>query len=172
MDSYERIWTRVYEAHDPNALRTRRQNHPIVVKWLADDSQGFDPAVNPLHFIYRPHFRNPVRRRRLRILNALIWVLNSEGFSILADGKDILVTLRGYRTKFVMVEKTDRAQRSTSDTWRILNGQLGCHIEAKLPEGIDRSWADSPQVRLEARIPEILASFVVWAEHQRRQGFV
>jgi hypothetical protein len=171
MHSYERIWDRVYEAYDPNALRTRRQNHPIVVKWLADDSRGFDSAVNPLHFMHRPHFRNPVRRRRLRILNALIWVLNSEGFSLRADGKDLLVELRGHRTKFVMIEGTERPQRAVSETWRKLNGQLSCRIEAKLPDDVPREWADSPRVPLETIIPEIMASFVVWAEYKRRQSF-
>jgi hypothetical protein len=165
---YERLWDKTVEAYDPTTLRTRRQKHPIVEKWLADDARGSDPAVNPLHFLYKPYFRSSVRKRRLRIFNNLMWVLKSEGFPIEADEKNIIVGHGWHRTKFSIFEGTDRPLRATSPTWRKPNGHLSCKIDAKLPDGIDREWQDETRAPLETRIPDILASFVVWAEQQKR----
>jgi hypothetical protein len=160
---YYRLWERTADAYDPNVLRTRRRNHPIVEKWLAEDARCADPALNPLHFLHRPYFRSPVRKRRLRIFNTLLWVLKSEGFTIEPAGKDILVGHQGHRTKFSILEGTDRPQRATSESWRKPNGHLSCKIDANLPAEIEREWSDEPRALLETKIPEIIASFVVWA---------
>jgi hypothetical protein len=165
---YERLWNKTFDEYDPNALRTRRQKHPIVEKWLADDARGSDRALNPLYFLYRPYFRTAVRKRRLRILNALMWVLKSEGFALEADGRDIIVGRGRHRAKFSIIEGTDRPLRATSPTWRKPNGHLSCRIDARVPDGIDSEWEDEPHTPLEAIIPDILASFTVWAEQQNR----
>jgi hypothetical protein len=49
-------------------------------------------------------------------------------------------------------------------------GRLSCQIDAKLPGGIERRWADEPDAALETRIPNILASFAVWAAVLKDQG--
>jgi hypothetical protein len=167
---YDRLWDKTFDAYDPNVLRTRRHKHPIVEKWLADDARGSDPAVNQLHFLYRPYFRSAVRRRRLRIFNTLMWVLKSEGFTLEPDGKDIIVRHQWHRTKFSINEGTDRPQRATSPTWRKPNGHLSCKIDAKLPDGIEAEWEDEPRALLETRIPDILASFTVWALERKHNG--
>jgi hypothetical protein len=159
---YGRLWDKTFEAYDPDVLRTRRQRHPIVERWLQEDARGRDPAANPLHFLYKPYFRTAVRRRRLRIFNTLMWVLKSEGFTIEPDGKNIIVGHGWHRTKFSILEGTDRPQRATSPSWRKPNGHLYCKIDAKLPAGIERDWEDEPSAPLETRIPDIMASFAVW----------
>jgi hypothetical protein len=167
---YYRLWDRTFEAYDSDVLRTRRHRHPIIEKWLAEDARGCDPAVNPLYFRYKPYFRTSVRRRRLRIFNTLMWVLKSEGFTLEPDGKDIIVGHRWHRTKFSIIEGTDRPQRATSPTWRKPNGHLSCKIAAKLPDGIETEWEDEPRVRLEDRIPDIMASFAVWVLERKHNG--
>ncbi|SFI39920.1 hypothetical protein [Bradyrhizobium sp. Gha] len=168
---YERLWDETVEAYDPTVLRTRRHKHPIVEKWLADDARGSDPAFNTLYFLYRPYFRKPVRRRRLRFLNTLMWVLKSEGFTIEADDKNIIVGHGSHRTKFKVFEGGEQAKRAASMSFQKLNGRLSCQIEAKLPEGIETRWEDDfPARRLEDSIPNIIASFTVWAFERKRSA--
>jgi hypothetical protein len=168
---YARLWDEAFEARLATAVRRSLGNkHPIVAKWLADDARKGDPAVNPLYFLHRPHFRNPTRQRRLRIFNTLLWALKGEGFALDRDDKNIFVGHGWHRTKFSILEGTERPQRATSPSWRKPTGQLSCQIEARLPAGIERHWADELGATLETRIPNILASFAVWAEHQERQA--
>jgi hypothetical protein len=167
---YYRLWHKTFEAYDRDALRTRRRNHPIVEKWLADDARGRDPAINQLHFLYRPYFRSAFRKRRLRIFNTLLWVLKSEGFTLEPVDKDVFVGHRGHRTKFSIIEGTDRPERATSPTWRKPNGHLSCKMDAKLPDGIETEWEDEPRTPLEERIPDIMASFAVWALERKHNG--
>lgn len=166
---YDRLWDKTYAAFDPDALRTRRRNHPIVLKWLAEDARGKEPAQNPLFFRYKSSYRTAAQKRRLKIFNALMWALKSEGFELCADGNDIIVGHGCHRTKFKIIEGTDRPERAISVAWRKPNGHLSCSIEAKLPAGIERRWEDKPGGPLETRLPDIIASFTVWAEQQRRQ---
>jgi hypothetical protein len=168
---YDRLWDKTFEAYDPDILRTRRHKHPIIVAWLKEDARrGHDPEVNPLYFIYRPHFRSPVRRRGLRIFNTLLWTLNSEGFSLERHQKDVIVGHKWHRTKLSIREGTDTPQRATSPSWRKPSGQLICQIEARLPAGIENRWVDEPSIALEARIPDIMASFAVWALERKHNG--
>jgi hypothetical protein len=167
---YDRLWDKTFEAYDPDVLRTRRHKHPIVEKWLSDDARGGDPALNPLHFLYKPYFRSPVRKRRLQIFNTLMWVLKSEGFTINPDDKNIVVGHGWHRTKFSILEVTERPQRATSLSWRKPTGQLIGQIDAKLPKGIERRWQDEPGAALETRIPDIMASFAVWALERKHNG--
>lgn len=167
---YERQWDKTYEAYDPNVLRTRRRHHPIVEKWLAEDARGKDPVLNSLHFLHKSRFRTSTQKRRLRIFNTLMWVLKSEGFSLEADEDNIIVGHRWHYTKFKLTEATDRPVRATSPTWRIPNGHLSCRIEARLPSGIERDWEDEPGAPLETRIPDIIASLVVWALERKHNG--
>jgi hypothetical protein len=167
---YDRLWDKTYAAFDPDALRTRRRNHPIVEKWLSVDARGKDPALNPLFFRYKSSFRTAPQKRRLKIVNTLMWALKSEGFDLSADGNDIYVGYGWHRTKFVITEGTDRPERATSVAWRKPNGHLSCRIEAKLPAGIDRNWQDEPGAPLELRIPAMVASFAVWAFERKHNG--
>jgi hypothetical protein len=167
---YDRLWDKTFEAYDPDVLRTRRNKHPIVKKWLKEDARGHDPAANPLYFIYRPYFRSPVRRRGLRIFNTLLWTLKSEGFSLDRHQKDVIVGHRWHRTKLSIIEGTDQPQRATSPTWRKPNGHLSCQIEARLPKGIEARWEDEPGRSLETRIPDIMASFAVWVLERKHNG--
>jgi hypothetical protein len=167
---YYRLWDKTFEAYDPEVLRTRRQRHPIVEAWLADDARGSDPALNPLHFLYRPYFRSAFRKRRLRIFNTLLWTLKSEGFSLERNEKNVIVGHGWHRTKLSILEGTERPQRATSPSWRKPTGELICQIEAKLPAGIERRWADEPGAGLETRIPDIMASFAVWVLERKHNG--
>jgi hypothetical protein len=164
---YDRLWDKTFEAYDPDVLRTRRNKHPIIEKWLAEDARMSDPEFNTLYFMYRPYFRKPVRRRRLRFFNTLMWVLKSEGFTIEADDKNIIVGHGRHRTKFKVFEGGDLAKRAASMSFQKLNGRLSCQIEARLPKGIETRWEDDlPARRLETSIPNILASFAVWVAAQ------
>jgi hypothetical protein len=170
-DIYNRLWDKTFEAYySTDVLQTRRHKHPIIEKWLADDARKSDPAVNPLYFLHKPYFRTPVRKRRLRIFNTLLWALKGESFFLegLPD-KNIVVGLGRHRTKFSIVEGTDRPQRATSDSWRKPNGHLSCRMDARLPKGIETNWEDEPDCPLETRIPHILASFAVWAAVAKQQ---
>jgi hypothetical protein len=139
----------------------------------ADDARGGDPAVNPLHFLHRPKYRSPIRQRQLRIFNTLLLALKGEGFTLaLARDRDdtrIIVGLGRHRTTFVISAEDIPPMRATSPLRRKLTGRMSCHIEAKLPGGIERRWADESGAALETRIPNILASFAVWVEHQKAQ---
>jgi hypothetical protein len=167
---YERLWDKTFDEYDPDALRTRRSNHPIVEQWLADDARGSDPAVNQLHFLYKPYFRRPVRRRRLRVFNTLLWTLKSEGYVLEREDKHVIVRHGWHRTKFTIIEATQRPQRATSSNWTILTRQLVRQIEAKLPAGIENTWEDEPGHPLESRVPDILASFAVWALERKHSS--
>jgi hypothetical protein len=168
---YDRLWDKTFEAYDPDVLRTRRNKHPILEKWLAEDARMSDPAFNALYFMYRPYFRKPVRRRRLRFFNTLMWVLKSEGFTIEADDKNIIVGHGRHRTKFKVFEGRDLAKRATSISFQKLNGRLSCQIEARLPKGIETRWEDDlPARRLETSIPDIMASFAVWVLERKHSG--
>jgi len=81
---YDRLWDETHEAWwSAKLYRSLATKHPIVAKLLSDDARGSDPAVNPLYFLHRPKFRNPIRLRRLRILNTLLWALKGEGFALI-----------------------------------------------------------------------------------------
>jgi hypothetical protein len=73
--------------------------------------------------------RLKARQRRLRIFNTLLWALKVESFILegLSD-KNIVVGHGRHRTKFSILEGTDRPQRATSDSWRKPNGHLSCQI--------------------------------------------
>jgi len=168
---YDRLWDETHEAwRSAKLYRSLANKHPIVAKWLADDARGSDPAVNPLHFLYRPHFRHPTRQRRLRIFNTLLWALKGEGFALDRSDKNIAVDHGWHRTKFSIFEEGTAPVRATSPSWTKLTGRLSCRIEARLPTGIESRWADELGAALETRIPNILASFAVWAQHQERQA--
>jgi hypothetical protein len=171
---YKRLWDETFEARQWTTLyRSVRHKHPLVVKLLADDARGSDPAVNPLHFLHRPKFRNPIRRRRLRILNALLWMLKIDGFALQLDrdDKNIVVGHGWHHTKFSMFEEGTTPLRATTPGRTKLTGRLSCKIEARLPAGVPRHWADELGDALETRIPNILASFAVWAAmHEHHAG--
>jgi len=170
--AYKQIWDETFEARlSTTRYRSLGNKHPIIAKMLSDDARGTDPAVNPLHFLHRPKFRNPIRLRRLRILNTLLWALKGEGFALIPDRDDsnIVVGHGCDRTKFMMSEEGTAPMRATTPGRTKLTGRLRCHIEAKLPTGIQRHWADELGDALETQIPNILASFAVWAEHQKHQ---
>jgi hypothetical protein len=167
---YERLWDKIYEAYDPNVLRTRRRNHPIIEKWISENEKRADRALNPLHFMHKSRFRTSTQKRRLRMFNTLMWVLKSEGFTLEADEDNIIVGQSWHYTKFKIIEGTDRPARATSPTWRIPNGHLSCRIEARLPPGIEKDWEDEPGAPLETRIPDVIASFAVWALERKRNG--
>ena len=83
---YDRMWDTAHEAWRSAKLpRSLARKHPIVADWLADDARGGDPAINPLHFLHRPHLRHPARLRRLRIFNTLLLTLEREGFGMALD---------------------------------------------------------------------------------------
>jgi hypothetical protein len=161
---YNRLWDETHERWCLTKLpRSLANKHPIVAKWLADDARGGDPAVNPLHFLHRPHFRNRTRRRRLRIFNTLLWTLKGEGFALSIDRDDIVVRHGSYRAKLSISAEMTGPVRATSPSRTNLTGRLSCQIDARLPGGIERRWADESGAALETRIPNILASFAVWA---------
>jgi hypothetical protein len=150
------------------------RKHPIVAEWLADDARGGDPAINPLHFLHRPRFRHPTRQRRLRIFNTLLLTLEREGFVLALDrdrdDSNIAVGHRRHRASLSISAEMTGPTRVTSPSRTTLTGILICQIEAKIPGGIERRWADEPGAALETRIPNILASFAVWVEYQNRQA--
>jgi hypothetical protein len=172
---YDRLWDETHEAwRSAKLYRSLANKHPIVAKWLADDARGSDPAVNPLHFLHRPRFRSPTRQRRLRIFNTLLWALKGEGFALaLARDRDdtsIAVGHGWHRTTFAISAEEVSPMRATSPSWTKLTGQLSCQIAARLPAGIESHWTDEQGAALETRIPNILASFAVWAEHQKHMA--
>ena len=172
---YNRLWDEAHQAWRSAKLpRSLANKHPIVAKWLADDARGGDPAVNPLYFLHRPHFRHPTRRRRLRIFNTLLWTLEGEGFALalarVRDDSDIAVSRGGHRATLSISAEMTGPVRATSPSRTMLTGRLSCQIDAKLPGGIERRWADEPGAALETRIPNILASFAVWAAVLKDQG--
>lgn len=170
---YDRLWDTAYEAWRSAKLpRSLANKHPIVAKWLADDARGGDPAVNPLHFLHRPHFRSRTRLRRLRIFNTLMWALKGEGFALSIDRDDIVVRQGSHRAKLSISAEMTGPTRATSPSRLNLTGRLSCQIEAKLPGGIERRWSDEAGVALETRIPNILASFVVWATVLKQQDSI
>jgi hypothetical protein len=150
-------------------LRSSVHKHPIVVKWLADDARGFDPAFNPLYFRYRSRFRNPTMQRRLRLFNVLLLALKEEQFVVkLAPDRDhscIVVGTEFSRTLFSIT--ADEVPTIGTALRKRYTGRLRCHIDAKLPRGIEDRWVDETGAPLEARLPNILASFTVWAEQER-----
>jgi hypothetical protein len=99
-----------------------------------------------------------------------MWVLKSEGFTLEPDDKDIIVGHRWHRTRFSIIEGADQPQPATSPTWRKPNGHLSCKMDAKLPDGIETEWEDEPRTPLEERIPDIMASFAVWALERKHNG--
>jgi hypothetical protein len=168
---YGRLWDETHEAwRSAKLYRSLANKHPMVAKWLADDARGSDPAVNPLHFLHRPRFRNPTRQRRLRIFNTLLWALKGEGFALaLARDRDdtsITVGHGWHRTTFAISAEEVSPMRATSPLRKKLTGRMSCVIEARLPAGIESRWADEPGAALEKRIPNTLASIAVWAAQQ------
>jgi hypothetical protein len=167
--SYDSVWDAAYDVWRSAKLpRSLANKHPIVAQWLADDARGGDPALNPLHFLHRPRFRSLTRQRQLRIFNTLLLTLAGEGFSLALDRdrdeSNIAVRHGGHRAKFSIFAETTEPMRATSPGRTKLTGRLSCQIDAKLPGGIERRWADESDAALETRIPNILASFAVWAE--------
>jgi hypothetical protein len=172
---YNQLWDETHERWRSAKLpRSLANKHPIVAKWLADDARGGDPALNPLHFLHRPNYRSPIRQRRLRIFNTLLWALRGKGF-VLAIARDrddtsIMVGHGRHRTNFTIFAEEVSPMGATWPLRKKLTGRLSCVIEARLPAGIAKRWADELDAPLETRIPDILASFAVWAEHQKRQA--
>jgi hypothetical protein len=169
---YDRLWDEAYAAWRSAKLpRSLARKHPIVADWLADDARGGDPAINPLHFLHRPHFRHPTRLRQLRIFNTLLLTLEREGFRLALDRdrdvSNVAVGHRGHRATLSISAEMTGPTRATSLSRTNLTGCLICQLEAKLPGGIERRWADEPGAALETRIPNILASFAVWVELQK-----
>jgi DNA-binding transcriptional LysR family regulator len=74
----------------------------------------------------------------------------------------------GHRAKLSISKEMTGPLRATSPSRTNLTGRLSCQLQAKLPDGIERRWADEPGAALETRIPNILASFSVWAELGKR----
>jgi hypothetical protein len=168
---YDQVWDTAHEAWRSAKLpRSLGRKHPIVAKWLADDARGGDPAVNPLHFLHRPRFRSRTRLRQLRIFNTLLLTLEREGFVLALDrdrdDSNIAVSHRGRRATLSISAEMTGPIRATSPSRTNLTGRLVSQLEAKLPGGIERRWADEVDAALETRIPNILASFAVWVEHQ------
>jgi hypothetical protein len=167
---YDRLWDETRkEWRSAKAPRSLVHNHPIMAEWLADDARGFDPAFNPLYFRYRSRFRNPTSKRRLRLFNTLLLALKEERFA-LALGPDrddtcIVVGTEFGRTCFSIT--ADEVPTIGTALRKKFTGRLRCHIDAKLPRGIEDRWADETGTPLEARLPNILASFAVWAEQER-----
>jgi hypothetical protein len=160
-----RLYEEAFEARRSTKLyRTLAVKHPIIKKWLAEEARHSDPAVNPLYFLYRPRWRIHTRMRRLRIVNALLWALKAERFQVVLDTRDRVMVVIGWdRAWFSIVEeeigpvlpmKADRAK---------LTGRLICHMDAKMLGGLKRQWEDEPTVSLETQMPNILATFAVWA---------
>jgi hypothetical protein len=152
---YNQLWDTAHERWCSAKLpRSLANKHPIVATWLADDARGGDPAVNPLHFLHRPHFRHPTRQRRLRIFNTLLWTLKGQGFALALerdrDESNIVVSHGGHRATLSISEETTAPMRATSPLRKKLTGRLSCQIEAKLPGGIERRWADEPGSALES----------------------
>jgi hypothetical protein len=129
-------------------------------------------ALNPLHFLHRPRFRSRTRQRQLRIFNTLLLTLAGEGFSLALDrdrdDTNIAVSHGGHRAKLSISAELTGPIRATSPSRTNLTGRLSCQLQAKLPDGIERRWPDEPGAALETRIPNILASFTVWAELGKR----
>jgi hypothetical protein len=170
---YERLWDTAYDSWRSTKLpRSLANKHPIVTTWLADDARGGDPALNPLYFLHRPRFRSLTRQRQLRIFNTLLLTLAGEGFVLALDRdrdeSNIAVSYGGHRAKLSISTETTAPMRATSPGRTKLTGRLSCQLEAKLPGGIERRWADEPGAALETMIPNILASFTVWAELNKR----
>lgn len=174
-NTYDRLWDETREAwRSAKLYRSLANKHPIVAKWLAADARGSDPATNPLHFLHRSQFRGPTRQRRLRIFNTVLLALKEKGFGLFVarDREDTAITVGHgqHRTNFSISAETASPMGATSPLRKKLTGRLSCQIEAKLPGGIERRWADESGAALETRIPNILASFTVWAEQQSRQA--
>jgi hypothetical protein len=160
------LWNEALEARRSTKLyRTLAVKHPIIKKWLAEEARHSDPEVNPLFFLHRPRWRIHTRMRRLRIFNALLWALKaeSEHFHLFLDQDRVRVVIGWDRAMLSIVEETigpvlpmkpDRAQ---------LTGRLICHMDAKMLGGLKRQWEDEPTVSLETQMPDILATFAVWA---------
>jgi hypothetical protein len=167
---YDSLWSETRKTWSSAKMPRHMVNkHPIVVKWLADDARGFDPPFNPLYFRYRSRFRNSTMQRRLRLFNTLLWALKEEKFVLkLALNRDhtcIVVGTEFSRTCFSIT--ADEVPTMGTALRKKFTGRLRCHIEAKLPRDIEYRWADETGAPLEARIPNILASFTVWAEQER-----
>ena len=167
---YDGLWSETRKVwRSAKMPRHMANKHPIVVKWLADDARGFDPVFNPLYFRYRSRFRNPTMQRRLRLFNALLLALKEEKFVLkLALNRDhtcIVVGTEFGRTQFAISAEEVPTARPASR--KKLTGRLRCHIDAKLPRDIEDRWADETGTPLEARLPNIVASFAVWAEQER-----
>lgn len=166
---YDGLWSETRKTwRSMKVPRHLVNKHPIVVKWLADDARGFDPICNPLYFRYRSRFRNLTMQRRLRLFNALLWALKEEQFVLkLAPDRDhtcIMVETDFGRTGFSITAEEVPTVGAASR--KKLTGRLRCRIEAELPRDIEDRWADETGTPLEARLPNIVASFAVWAERE------
>jgi hypothetical protein len=160
-----RLWDEALDARRSTKLyRTLAVKHPIIKKWLAEEARHSDPAVNPLFFLHRPRWRVHTRMRRLRIINALLWALKAERFQLVLDTRDRVMVLIGWdRAWLSIVEETIGPVLPMTPSRTNLTGRLICHMDAKMLGGIKRQWEDEPTVSLETQMPEILATFAVWA---------
>jgi hypothetical protein len=164
-DFYDRLWDEKREAwRSAKLYRTLAIKHPMVVKWLREDARNSDPAYNSLFFLYRPKFRYRTRLRRLRILNTLLLALHGERFFLgLDDDRKNFIVLRGWeRARVLIHEEITGPVLPMSPSRSTFTGRLSCQIDAKLPRGIERLWADKPGAALETKIPNILATVAVW----------
>jgi hypothetical protein len=104
--------------------------------------------------------------RRLRIFNALLWALKADGKyeHIVLDTRDRVMVVIGWdRAWFSVVEETIGPVLPMTPSRSNLTGRLICHMDAKMLGGLKRQWEDEPTVSLETQMPNILATFAVWA---------
>jgi hypothetical protein len=161
-----RLWDEAFAARRSTKLyQTLAVKHPIIKKWLAEEARHSDPAINPLYFLHRPRWRIHTRMRRLRIFNALLWALKAEGqyHHIVLDRDRVMVVIGWDRAWLSIVEETIGPVLPMKPDRAKLTGRLICHLDAKMLGGLKRQWEDEPDAALETQMPNILATFAVWA---------
>ena len=139
----------------------------------------------------------PTIDRALLLLNKLAWLLERQGFTFQMPEKgntqiELVHAATGTALAFLIKEEVERYQRELRpdekekeplyiwDRWRYrATGRLKLIINEYHPEGVQKSWGDGKNTKLEDKLADAAPGFMLcaqgkhaqeleWAERQRR----
>jgi hypothetical protein len=150
--------------------------HPIIAGWLADHERKKREAKQERD-PWRRRFLQPteftdIDRRKHRILNTLLKLLEGQGFSIKVDQQHAVhFEVLNERIDFQLREKQKQIRRPLTEEekrwsfysdkpWRQElkpSGILVFSIKTYLTDGMTHEWIDTPDTPIENRLPDIVA---------------
>lgn len=126
--------------------------------------------------------------RALLVLNRLAWVLEEQGFAFLPPAKDsslfrLAYSATGTELAFHLREEVQRYERPLTpeekakdpmfiwDRWKYRpTGRLRLQIGEYHPQGVQKSWGDGKNTKLEDKLVDAPAAFVACAKGKHAQN--